>query len=210
MRVIEIYQSIQGESSKAGLACVFVRTAGCDLRCSWCDSEFSFTGGRQMSVEEILAEVSAYPAQMVELTGGEPLLQRDLPELALRLLERGYEVLCETGGHRDVSLLDPRVVKIVDIKCPSSGESGKVMWSNLNHCTERDELKFVIADRADYEWALEIIRERRLERFNLLLSPVHGRLEPKLLAEWMLVDGLRARLQLQLHKYIWGANARGV
>lgn len=163
-----------------------------------------------MKISEILDEVSCYSARLVELTGGEPLLQRDLPELALRLLERGYEVLCETGGHRDLSLLDPRVVKIVDIKCPSSGESSKVMWSNLSYCTERDELKFVIADRTDYEWALDVIRSRKLESFNLLLSPVHGRLEPKLLTEWMLRDGLRARLQLQLHKYIWDENTRGV
>lgn len=163
-----------------------------------------------LEVEEILEEVSHYPAQLVELTGGEPLLQRDLPELALRLLERGYEVLCETGGHRDISRLDSRVVKIVDIKCPSSGESSKVLWDNLGYCTERDELKFVIADRTDYEWALRAIRSRQLESFKLLLSPVHGRLEPKILAEWMLADGLQARLQLQLHKYIWDEHTRGV
>lgn len=163
-----------------------------------------------MSVDEVLREVAVYPARLVEVTGGEPLLQKDLPQLIAKLLERGYEVMCETAGHRDVSILDPRVIKIMDIKCPSSGESGKVRWENLNYCTEKDELKFVIADRIDYEWALAKINEYDLTKRNLLLSPVHGVLDPRLLAEWMLSDGLWARLQIQLHKYIWGEHARRV
>jgi 7-carboxy-7-deazaguanine synthase len=211
MRITEIYQSIQGESSYAGLPCIFVRTTGCDLRCLWCDSEFSFYGGEQMSIEEILKRVEQYPARLVELTGGEPLLQKEMPQLAVELLERGYTVMIETGGHRDISVLDPRVIKIMDIKCPASGESEKNLWSNLDHLTERDEIKFVIANRADYEWARDLIRERGLEgRFRLLLSPVHGLLDAKSLVEWMLADALQARFQLQLHKYVWPPDARGV
>ncbi|MEW6731085.1 MAG: radical SAM protein [Acidobacteriota bacterium] len=211
MRITEIYQSIQGESSYAGLPCVFVRTTGCDLRCCWCDSEFTFYGGQQMTIAQIIAEVEKYPSRLVELTGGEPLLQKETPTLAHELLARGYTVMIETGGHRDVSVLDPLVIKIMDIKCPFSGESEKNLWSNLDHLTSRDEIKFVIADRNDYEWARQIIYQRNLaSRFHLLLSPVHGRLSPQQLVEWMLADGLQARFQLQLHKYIWSPEARGV
>jgi 7-carboxy-7-deazaguanine synthase len=211
MRIIEIYQSIQGESSFAGLPCIFVRTAGCDLRCIWCDSEFSFKGGEQMSIEQIIERVEQYPAKLVELTGGEPLLQKDIPELALKLLDRGYTVMIETGGHRDISVLDPRVIKIMDIKCPASKESEKNLWSNLDYLTERDEIKFVIADRSDYEWAREVIRTREMERrFRLLLSPAYGMLDPKELVEWMLADGLQARFQLQIHKYVWKPDTRMV
>jgi 7-carboxy-7-deazaguanine synthase len=211
MRITEIYQSIQGESSYAGLPCIFVRTTGCDLRCSWCDSEFSFYGGEQMSIEQILERVKQYPARLVELTGGEPLLQKEIPALAIELLERGYTVMIETGGHRDISVLDSRVIKIIDIKCPASGESDKNLLSNLEHLTGQDEIKFVIADRADYEWARDLIRSRELEgRFQLLLSPAHGLLAPDLLVEWMLADRLQARFQLQLHKYVWSPDKRGV
>lgn len=211
MRITEIYQSIQGESSYAGLPCIFVRTTGCDLRCTWCDSEFSFYGGQSMSIDEIIERVTSYSAKLVELTGGEPLLQKELPVLANRLIDLGYTVMVETGGHRDISLLNHQVIKIVDIKCPDSGESEKVFWSNINSLSNQDQLKFVIASRKDYEWARQTIKERNLEgRFELLFSPVHTTLKPADLAEWILSDGLKVRLQLQLHKYIWSANARGV
>ncbi len=210
MRITEIYQSIQGESSYAGLPCIFIRTTGCDLRCNWCDSEFSFHGGEELSIEQILARIALYPTRLVELTGGEPLLQKDLPLLAKELLVRGYTVMIETGGHRDISVLDTQIVKILDIKCPASGESEKNLWHNLQYLSPQDEIKFVIADRQDYEWAKQIIHDYKLENYRLLLSPAHGILVPHQLVEWMLTDGLAARFQLQLHKYIWSADKRGV
>jgi 7-carboxy-7-deazaguanine synthase len=213
MRITEIYKSIQGESTYAGRPCVFVRTTGCDLRCSWCDSAFTFTGGTTMSVEEILAEVERLDCRLVELTGGEPMLQKDIDELARRLCDGGYTVLIETGGHRDVSqaALDPRVVRIMDVKCPGSGESGRNHWENLDHLRPTDEVKFVLADRADYEWARGVIRGRGLEgRLAVLLSVAHGSVSPRDVVEWMLEDGLDVRFQLQMHKFIWDPVARGV
>jgi 7-carboxy-7-deazaguanine synthase len=211
MRITEIYHSIQGESSYAGLPCVFVRTTGCDLRCRWCDSEFTFTGGTRMTVDQIIEQVTKYNCDLVELTGGEPLLQPDTYELATRLCDAGKTVLIETGGHRDISRLDPRVIRIMDIKCPASGECSKNLWSNLEHLRPFDEVKFVIADRADYEWAVTIIREHRLEdRVKVLISTAFGLIAPKQVVKWMLEDKLRARFQLQMHKYIWGPDARGV
>jgi 7-carboxy-7-deazaguanine synthase len=211
MRITEIYQSIQGESSFAGLPCVFVRTTGCDLRCSWCDSEFTFTGGKSMTVDEIMAEVEKYDCRLVELTGGEPLLQPEIYGLAARLADGGCTVLIETGGHRDISKLDPRVIRIMDLKCPCSGESEKNLWSNLEHLRPADEVKFVIADRKDYEWTLKIIREHGLEdRVKVLISTAHGMIQPEQVVTWMLEDKLRARFQLQLHKYIWPPEARRV
>jgi 7-carboxy-7-deazaguanine synthase len=210
MRITEIYQSVQGESSYAGLPCVFVRTTGCDLRCSWCDSEFTFTGGTTMSIDQIIAEVDRYECELVELTGGEPLLQPEIDELTTRLADAGHAVLVETGGHRDVSKLDPRVIRIMDLKCPASGECERNLWSNLEHLRPVDEVKFVIADRADYDWTLETIREHRLEdRVKLLISTAFGRMEPAQVVAWMLEDKLRARFQLQLHKYIWPPEERG-
>jgi 7-carboxy-7-deazaguanine synthase len=209
MRITEIYQSIQGESSYAGLPCVFVRTTGCDLRCSWCDSEFTFSGGKQMSLDQIMLEVERYDCEMVELTGGEPLLQSEIYELTARLADDGHIVLIETGGHRDISKLDPRVIRIMDLKCPASGECEKNLWSNLEHLRAIDEVKFVIADRADYDWTLKTIREHRLEdRVKLLISTAFGMIEPAQIVGWMLEDRLRARFQLQLHKYIWSPDAR--
>ncbi len=210
MRITEIYQSIQGESSFAGLPCIFVRTTGCDLRCSWCDSEFAFYGGEKFSLEQIIKKIQSFPIQLVELTGGEPLLQKDIPTLAYQLLELGYTVMIETGGHRDVSVLDPRVVKIMDIKCPASGESEKNLWSNLDYLTQQDEIKFVIANRSDYEWVREIINKYNLGRFRLLASPVYEKIQPQVLVEWILTDNLPVRFQLQLHKYVWAADQRGV
>ena len=210
MRITEIYQSIQGESSYAGLPCVFVRTTGCDLRCSWCDSEFTFSGGTRMTLDEIMAAVETYDCHLVELTGGEPMLQAEIYELARRLCDAGHTVLIETGGHRDISKLDPRVVRIMDLKCPASGECEKNLWSNLEHLRPADEVKFVIADRNDYEWARGVIREHRLEdRAQILLSTAFGQVAPQQVVAWMLEDKLRARFQLQLHKFIWPPDARG-
>ena len=210
MRITEIYKSIQGESSYAGLPCVFVRTTGCDLRCSWCDSEFTFTGGTTMTVDQILTEVEKFGCSLVELTGGEPMLQPDIYELATRLADGGYTVMIETGGHRDISALDARVTRIMDLKCPASGECEKNLWSNLEHLRPMDEVKFVIADRGDYEWTLSTIREHGLEdRAGVLISTAFGLIDPAKVVEWMLADRLRARFQLQLHKYIWDPNARG-
>ena len=209
MRITEIYQSIQGESSYAGLSCVFVRTTGCDLRCSWCDSEFTFTGGTNMTLDQILAEVAKYNCKLVELTGGEPLLQADIYELATRLADSAHTVLIETGGHRDISKLDPRAIRIMDLKCPASGECERNLWSNLEHLRSIDEVKFVIADRADYEWTLKTIRDHELEdRVKLLISTAFGMIEPEQVVAWMLEDKLQARFQLQLHKYIWPPEER--
>ena len=211
MRITEIYKSIQGESSYAGLPCVFVRTTGCDLRCSWCDSEFTFSGGTRMTIDEIMAEVEKYDCQLIELTGGEPLLQAEIYELATRLADKGHTVLIETGGHRDISKLDPRVIRIMDLKCPRSGECEKNLWSNLDHLRPSDEVKFVIADRVDYEWALRTIREHQMEgRVKLLISTAYGSVAPEQVVAWLLEDKLRARFQLQLHKYIWPPDARKV
>ena len=210
MRITEIYQSIQGESSYAGLPCVFVRTTGCDLRCSWCDSEFTFTGGTTMSLEQIMSEVEKYNCELVELTGGEPLLQHEIYDLATRLADAGYKVLIETGGHRDISKLDPRVIRIMDLKCPASGECEKNLWTNLEHLRPIDEVKFVIADRGDYEWALNTIREHQLEeRVKILISTSFGSIAAAEVVVWILEDKLRARFQLQLHKYIWPPEERG-
>jgi 7-carboxy-7-deazaguanine synthase len=213
MRITEIYKSIQGESSYAGLPCVFVRTTGCDLRCSWCDSEFTFTGGRTMGVDEIVDEVERLDCHLVELTGGEPMLQKDIDALARRLCDLGHTVLIETGGHRDLSAaaLDPRVTRIMDVKCPGSGESHRNHWENLEHLRPTDEVKFVLASREDYEFARDVVRRHDLERrVKVLLSVVFGKLEPREVVEWMLEDGLDVRFQLQMHKFIWDPNARRV
>ncbi|HEY6331547.1 MAG TPA: radical SAM protein [Blastocatellia bacterium] len=211
MRITEIYKSIQGESSFVGLPCIFVRTTGCDLRCQWCDSEFTFTGGTTMSVDEIVAQVAKLDCHLVELTGGEPLLQADINELACRLCDRGHTVIIETGGHRDISILDPRVVRIMDLKCPGSGECERNLWANLTQLRPTDEIKFVLADRRDYEWARDTIRRHRLEhRVKLLISTAYGAVETSKVVDWMLEDKLDARFQLQAHKYIWPPEARGV
>lgn len=201
----ETYLSVQGESTFAGTPCWFVRTARCNLRCRWCDSAFTFTGGTRRPVEEVVAEALGSGAPLVELTGGEPLLQRSALAVMARLCDAGRTVLLETGGSLDVSAVDPRVHRIVDVKCPGSGEAARNHWPNLDRLTARDEVKFVLADRADYEWAREAIRTRLGGRPpTLLLSPVHGALAPADLVDWMLADRLPARLNLQVHKAIWG------
>jgi 7-carboxy-7-deazaguanine synthase len=211
MRITEIYRSIQGETQYAGLPCTLVRTTGCDLRCSYCDSAFAFHGGTDMTVEAILAEVDRLGAPLVLLTGGEPMLQRDLPVLARRLLDAGYRVMIETSGAHPLDTLPPEVIRIVDIKTPASGEAHRNragLWSSLRR---QDAVKFVLADEGDYRWAAGVIREHGLaERTEVLLSPVHGRLDPQVLVSWMLRDRVPARLNLQLHKYVWHPDARRV
>lgn len=210
LRITEIFFSIQGESSHAGRPCTFVRLTGCNLRCVWCDSEYTFSGGERMSLEDILARVDGYGCKLVEITGGEPLAQNEVFALIKRLCDDGYEVLIETSGSIDTTPVDPRAKLILDIKCPGSGEVEKNRWENLERLRAHDEIKFVIADREDYEWAKRVIEERELQRFTVLLSPVWGQLELKPLAEWLLADRLPARLQTQLHKHIWGADVKGV
>ena len=211
MQITEIYHSIQGESRFAGLPCVFVRTTGCNLRCVWCDTEYSFYGGQKMSLDEIVKQVESYNCKLVEITGGEPLLQKEVPELARRLLDKKQTVLIETSGERDISELDKRVIKIMDLKCPGSGESHRNRWQNLEHLSPEDEVKFVIKDREDYEWSVEAAKKHNLEsRVRILFSPVWGALDPKDLAQWILQDKLNVRYQLQLHKFIWSPETKGV
>lgn len=212
LTINEIFHSIQGESTHSGRPCVFVRLTACDLRCSWCDTPYAFTEGRKMSVDEVLARVQAYGCPVVEVTGGEPLLQQDVYALMDRLLAAGRTVLVETGGHLSIDRVPGAVVKIVDVKCPGSGESDRTHWGNLDLLAPHDEVKFVIRDREDYEYARGVVARHRLvgRVAAVLFSPVHGVLEPKLLAGWILEDRLDVRLQLQAHKYIWGADVRGV
>jgi 7-carboxy-7-deazaguanine synthase len=226
MQIIEIYRSIQGESSFAGVPCIFVRLAACNLRCSWCDSEYTFTGGRKMSADQVEEEVlKLAPGGLVEFTGGEPMLQeRELIPLMERLLARGYTLLLETSGERPLEHVPPAVHKIVDVKCPGSGEGGTFRMSNLAALTAADEIKFVLADRTDYEFARDFVRQRGLEHkvAAVLFSPVflknpsperdtsNCQLDPRFLAEWILADQLNVRLGLQIHKFIWEPATKGV
>jgi 7-carboxy-7-deazaguanine synthase len=210
MRVTEIFFSIQGEGTRTGRPCVFVRFTGCDLRCSYCDTAYAFHGGRDLSQEEILAEVVRHPTRFVLLTGGEPMLQRELPDLAKQLLARGYEVAIETHGQRPLDALPREVIRIVDVKTPGSGEP-TTDFAYLDRLEPHDEVKFVVVSEDDFRWSREVVRRHRLEgRVHVLFSPVWGRVEPKDLARWMLESGIDARLSLQVHKVIWGADARGV
>ncbi|MCS6818140.1 MAG: radical SAM protein [Blastocatellia bacterium] len=217
MWVTEIFHSIQGESSYAGLPCTFVRLTGCNLRCVYCDTTYAFFGGQKMSVEEVIARVLEFwegiepRFPLVEITGGEPLLQKDVYPLAERLCDLGFTVLIETGGQLPIWHLDPRVVRIMDIKTPGSGHEHANLWENIEHLRPRDEVKFVLMDRRDFEWASDVIRRYDLpRRAHVLMSPVYGVLDPKALAEWVLQSRLPVRLQIQLHKVIWGPDARGV
>jgi len=212
LTVNEIFHSIQGESDQAGRPCVFVRLTGCDLRCAWCDTPYAFHEGRRMTVDEVVAEVAGYGCDLVEVTGGEPLLQEAVHPLMARLVETGVGVLLETGGHLALDRVPPAVVKIMDVKCPGSGEADRNHWDNLARLTARDQVKFVIADRTDYDFAREVVETRRPQRHcgAVLFSPVHDRLAPAELAGWILADRLPVRLQVQLHKYLWGAETRGV
>lgn len=210
--VHEIYASIQGESTFAGLPCTFVRTTGCNLRCAWCDSPHAFYAGTRMRRDEVLAKALATGTQLVEVTGGEPLLQPGVVPLLRELCDAGRTVLLETSGERDVSVVDPRVHRIVDLKPPGSGEAHRNRWSNVAHLGARDEIKFVLADRADYEWMRAKIAEHDLAARtpNLLASTVFGKLATKDLVAWVLEDALPVRVQLQMHKYVWAPDATGV
>ena len=217
VRVTEIFHSIQGESTRAGLPCTFVRLTGCPLRCVWCDTAYAFHGGTRLTLDEVMREVEGKECRLVEITGGEPLVQPGAAGLARRLLDEGYTVLIETSGALDVGVLDPRVHKIMDLKCPGSGEEQRNLWSNLDHLTHRDEVKFVVAGLDDCEWAERVIRERRLdERVRagtlgaLLISPVWGMGGLEELAARILDSGLPVRFQTQLHKHIWGPDRAGV
>jgi 7-carboxy-7-deazaguanine synthase len=212
LTVNEVFYSIQGESTRAGQPCVFVRLTACDLRCSWCDTPYAFHEGTRRSIDEVVEEVERYGCPLVEITGGEPLLQPGVYPLMERLLAAGRTVLLETGGHRSIADVPPAVVKIVDVKCPGSGESDRNDWRNLSLLGPADEVKFVIQDRTDYEFATAVICRHDLasRARAILFSPVHGVLDPKVLSEWMLADRVPARLQLQLHKLVWAPGTRGV
>jgi 7-carboxy-7-deazaguanine synthase len=212
LTVNEIFYSIQGESTYAGRPCVFVRLTACDLRCTWCDTPYAFHEGRKMSIDAVAEAVASHGCDLVEITGGEPLLQDDVYPLMERLLDAGRTVMLETGGHRSIARVPAAVRKIVDVKCPGSGESARNDWDNLDRLAPHDEVKFVVADRADYDYARGVIARHGLaaRAAAILLSPVHGVLDPKTLSEWMLADHLPARLQLQLHKFIWPPDTRGV
>ena len=217
LRVTEIFHSIQGESTWAGYPCTFIRLTGCPLRCVWCDTEYSFHGGEKITLDHLMAKVREIGTNLVEITGGEPLIHRNAFVLAHTLVEEGFTVLVETSGAVDVAPLDPRVHKIMDLKCPGSGEVERNLWSNLEHLTARDEIKFVIASRADYEWARDVVRTRGLadrkrdgSLREILFSPVWEAVEFKEMADWILEDHLPVRYQIQLHKIIWGANVHGV
>jgi 7-carboxy-7-deazaguanine synthase len=211
MRVTEIFHSIQGESTFAGLPCVFVRLTGCPLRCTWCDTAYAFFGGTERSIEDILGRVRSYGCPLVEVTGGEPLAQAETTTLLHRLCHDGFTVLLETSGAVDTSTVDPSVRIILDVKCPGSGMTDRMHWPNVERLRARDEVKFVIQDRIDYEWAKDILQQFHLtDRCPVHFSPVFGTLDPRQLAEWLLEDRLGARLQLQLHKHIWAPDMRGV
>jgi 7-carboxy-7-deazaguanine synthase len=211
LTVNEVFFSIQGEGTRAGCPCVFVRLTGCPLRCVYCDTAYAFHEGRKRSEDDVIAEIEAYPCRLVELTGGEPLAQPDAFPFVTRLLDAGWEVLIETSGHVALDALDRRAIAIMDVKTPASGESHRMAWSNLDLLKPADEVKFVIADRHDYEWSRDLVRGRRLHgRCPVLFSPVHDALAPGELARWVLADGLPVRVQVQLHKYLWPGVERGV
>ena len=213
LNVNEIFYSIQGESSYAGRPCVFIRLTGCNLRCSYCDTRYAYYQGEKLDIHRIVEKVASYKCPLVEVTGGEPLLQRETPYLIHQLLIDGYEVLLETNGSQDISTVEKRCVRILDIKCPSSGESEKNDLENLKRLSDKDELKFVIGNLEDYEYAKEILKLLELSPsgvFSVHFSPSFGKMDPKKLANWILADRLDVRLHLQLHKYIWGPEQRGV
>ena len=209
LRITEIFYSLQGEASRVGLPTVFVRLTGCPLRCVWCDTEYSFTGGAPATIDSVLAEVAKYLAKQVCVTGGEPLSQKECLPLLSALCDAGYDVSLETSGALDIAAVDPRVARIMDLKAPGSGECDKNLWANLAALNQRDEIKIVIASRADYDWARDVLRERQLDQLcSVLFSPAQGRIEAADLARWILEDGLPVRFQMQLHKLLWG-NMRG-
>lgn len=213
LKVNEIFYSIQGETSYAGRPCIFIRLTGCNLRCSYCDTPYAYDEGEELEIDEILAKIASYPCRLTEITGGEPLIQRETPLLIQRLLEKDYEVLLETNGSQDIRRVDKRCVKIVDIKCPSSGEDDKNDLRNLSKLTDKDEIKFVIGNREDYEYAKNLLNgmPSHASRMNAVhFSVVFEKMDPRILAEWILEDHLNVRLHLQLHKLIWDQKQRAV
>jgi 7-carboxy-7-deazaguanine synthase len=212
LQVYEIFKSIQGESTYAGLPCIIIRLAGCPLRCAWCDTEYAFSGGKGMTIEDIVTQLKTMSADLVEITGGEPLAQRKCPQLAKVLLEAGYKVLVETSGALPIHTLHPQVTRIMDLKCPGSGEMARNDLSNLKYLQRHDEIKFVILDRRDYEWAREMVVKHELDRHFAAVhfSPVYDKMQPQELCEWLLADGLPVRMHLQMHKYIWSPDTRQV
>lgn len=211
LRITEIYKSIQGEGSHAGYPCIFVRLTGCNLRCTWCDTEYGYNGGKDFTLEGILEKVSTLGSKLVEVTGGEPLLQEETPQLVDLLLKNGYTVLIETAGSIDISCVSTEATRIVDMKCPGSGMTDKNFYKNLDLMTDKDEVKFVIKDKADFDWSLELIKKHELEeKVQILISPVFGELKEEDLANWVLESGIKARMQIQLHKIIWGPDKTGV
>lgn len=211
LKVTEIFHSIQGESTHAGRPCVFIRLTGCPLRCTWCDTAYAFYGGQDMTEDDIIDQVRAFGCNLVELTGGEPLSQPASLPLLTKLCDEGFEVLLETSGAVDTSGVDVRVHVVLDVKCPGSGMSERIYWPNVDRLTARDEVKFVIKDRTDYEWAREVIQSRKLAaRCSVLVSPVFGEADARQLAEWVLADRLPVRFQMQMHKQIWAPDMRGV
>lgn len=211
LTITEIFHSIQGESTHAGRPCVFIRLTGCPLRCTWCDTAYAFYGGRDLSQDDVMAQVRAFGCKLVEVTGGEPLSQSAVLPLLIRLCDEGFEVLLETSGAIDTAGVDRRVHVVLDVKCPASGMAERMYWPNLDRLGSGDEVKFVIKNRGDYEWAREVVRSRNLAaRCAVLMSPVFGEMDARQLAEWVLVDRLPVRFQLQMHKHIWAPEMRGV
>ncbi|MBA4417662.1 MAG: 7-carboxy-7-deazaguanine synthase [Syntrophus sp. (in: bacteria)] len=211
LRINEIFKSIQGESTYVGLPCVFIRMTGCNLRCIYCDTAYAYEEGQDWTIDQILQYIKQFNCNIVEITGGEPLIQAETLPLIRELSDRGYKVLIETNGTRDISPIDQRATIIMDIKCPESGVSRENRWPNISHLKDTDEVKFVIGSRRDYTWALSKINRFSLDtRCTVLFSPAYGSLSPQVLAEWILKDNLNVRFQLQLHKYIWDPGKRGV
>ena len=211
LKINEIYFSVQGESSYSGLPCIFIRLTYCNLRCTYCDSEYSFYDGEKMKIDEILKEIKKYSCNLVEVTGGEPLLQKNCINLLNELIKNNYDVLLETSGSLSISDVPNKVINIIDFKCPSSKMNSKNMWDNINYLKKNDEIKFVIGDRIDYEWTKQKIEEFKLNQIcDILISPVYGEIEPKEIVKWILEDNLKVRFQIQMHKEIWSADKKGV
>jgi len=211
MKINEIYRSVQGESSYTGLPCIFVRLTYCNLRCSYCDTEYAFYEGRDYTVDQVLEEIGHFKCQLVEITGGEPLLQKEVYPLMNSLVDSGYTVLLETGGSIDIGKVNAKVVKIMDLKCPSSGECDRNLYTNIEKLQRHDEIKFVIGTQEDYLWTKKILQEYRLtERFPVLVSTAFNKIQPKQVVQWLLEDDLSVRFQLQIHKYIWESSMKGV
>jgi len=211
LKINEIYKSIQGESRFAGEPCVFIRLTGCNLRCSWCDTKYAYYKGREVSIKQVMDKISALHCKLVQVTGGEPLLQQETHQLIKQLVKKGFRVMIGTNGSQDISKIDKRVVKLVDIKCPGSGESGKTLWGNLKYLTKNDEVKFVLSGRKDYDWAKKVTQKYELAgKTRVVFGAAYGKLSLKLLSGWILNDGIDARLGFQLHKYVWGADAKSV